>query len=322
MEASEKLRTEFNSIIKMLNVPVHKANERSIYVKGYLDCDFYDFILRMLTVGSEGKYDIAFYYFKSYADFCDYYDPITDGRLNVIAIYNPLPETEIPPDTKYERIWFTKYKADDPAFMHQLARKLEVCGEADSVTVNMFRSEMWEELNVRIRTIASLKRRLENTIKGKEEVKKMQKKELDIENFAKGNTLFAEEGEWLNNDYWNPEKGGRFSINYSSILSFLIKEAGRYCDHYASDLFITWEGLVERLTDPNYNGEKLLFGFRESGVDSNTYVLSNYNQGNTHEYMKLYVLDVSVTLQREGWNIKRYIKMELGKCSVRMTNLI
>lgn len=233
----------------------------------------------MLTINSEGKHDIAFYYFKSYADFYDYYDPIIDGRFNVIAIYNPFPETETPIEGK-------------------------------------------EELNVRIRTIASLKRRLENTIKGKEEVKKMQKKELDIENFAKGNTLFAEEGEWLNNDYWNPEKGGRFSINYSSILSFLIKEAGRYCDHYASDLFITWEGLVERLTDPNYNGEKLLFGFRESGVDSNTYVLSNYNQGNTHEYMKLYVLDVSVTLQREGWNIKRYIKMELGKCSVRMTNLI
>lgn len=33
------------------------------------------------------------------------------------------------------------------------------------------------------------------------------------------------------------EKGG-WRINYSSILSKLIQEAGRWCEHYASDLFI------------------------------------------------------------------------------------
>ena len=67
-------------------------------------------------------------------------------------------------------------------------------------------------------------------------------------------------------------KDGRWSINYSSILSDLICKAGRYCKHYASDLFIEWESIKNCLDDPNYEGETYLFGFREMGVDHDAWI--------------------------------------------------
>ena len=67
-------------------------------------------------------------------------------------------------------------------------------------------------------------------------------------------------------------KDGRWSINYSGILSDLICKAGRYCKHYASDLFIEWESIKNCLDDPNYEGETYLFGFREMGIDHDAWI--------------------------------------------------
>lgn len=67
-------------------------------------------------------------------------------------------------------------------------------------------------------------------------------------------------------------KEGRWNINYSSILSDLICKAGRYCKHYASDLFIDWKEIENGLDDPNYEGGIYLFGFREMGVDHDTFI--------------------------------------------------
>ena len=36
---------------------------------------------------------------------------------------------------------------------------------------------------------------------------------------------------------YNPLEG-KWEINYSSILTRLIQEAGRWCEYYASDLFV------------------------------------------------------------------------------------
>lgn len=67
-------------------------------------------------------------------------------------------------------------------------------------------------------------------------------------------------------------KEGRWNINYSGILSDLIRKAGRYCKHYASDLFIEWESIKNCLDDPNYEGGIYLFGFREMGIDHDAWI--------------------------------------------------
>ena len=66
------------------------------------------------------------------------------------------------------------------------------------------------------------------------------------------------------------------SINYSSILTRLIQEAGRICEYYASDLFIEWRSIVEALEDGTIETGSYLFGFRDSGVDEAKSVLYWY----------------------------------------------
>lgn len=103
--------------------------------------------------------------------------------------------------------------------------------------------------------------------------------------------------------------GKYWDINYSDILSKLIQETGRLCDHYASDLFISWNEIEEGLKNPDWHGGKFLFGLRDSGVDHNSFVLSRYNQEQRYaryNYRKMYLLIVTVELDGD-------ISMELGE---------
>lgn len=84
-----------------------------------------------------------------------------------------------------------------------------------------------------------------------------------------------------------------YDINYSSILTRLIQEAGRWCESYASDLFIDWEVIVEHLKEQDYTGGKYLFGFRQCGVDGNSFVLSRLNNGESREiYRAIWLLNI------------------------------
>jgi hypothetical protein len=89
---------------------------------------------------------------------------------------------------------------------------------------------------------------------------------------------------------YNPLEG-KWEINYSSILTKLIQEAGRWCDDYASDLFIRWEGIKEKLDDGSMSSESYVFGFRESGVDGNSW----YEEHKTDEdyYRAVWFLDIT-----------------------------
>ena len=103
--------------------------------------------------------------------------------------------------------------------------------------------------------------------------------------------------------------GKAWEINTSSILTRLIQAAGRYCESYASDLFIDWKILEENLENPDYTGGRLLFGFRESGVDGNSFILSRYNNDGKYaryEYRAMYALDVKI--EPDGC-----MTMELGR---------
>ena len=100
------------------------------------------------------------------------------------------------------------------------------------------------------------------------------------------------------------------SINYSSILTRLIQEAGRICEFYASDLFIEWRSIVEALEDGTIETGSYLFGFRDSGVDEAKSVLYWYNE-TTHgrEYSSaIWKLDVNVELVEPG---RKSVNMKL-----------
>lgn len=91
-------------------------------------------------------------------------------------------------------------------------------------------------------------------------------------------------------------------INYSSILTRLIQEAGRICEFYASDLFIDWRSIVESLEDGTIETGSYLFGFRDSGVDEAQSVLYWYNETShgLEHYSAIWKLDIDVELVAPG----------------------
>lgn len=132
----------------------------------------------------------------------------------------------------------------------------------------------------------------------------MENKTYTVEDFRINDyawKIIHEEGRWSN-------YSGKFDVNYSSILTKLIQEAGRYCESYASDLFIDWSTIDEHLREADFPGGTFLFGFRQMGVDGNTFVLSRYNNNGKYaryEYRSLWRLDI----ERED----DYVTMTLGR---------
>ena len=92
----------------------------------------------------------------------------------------------------------------------------------------------------------------------------------------------------------------RFCINTSSILTRLIQEAGRWCEFYASDLFILWKHNVDqKLDNGTMENTRLVFAFRESGVDGE--LAYEHNKENRHYYRAVWHLDITVT---DGYKIE------------------
>ena len=98
-----------------------------------------------------------------------------------------------------------------------------------------------------------------------------------------------------------------WDINYSDILTELIQYAGRYCEHYASDLFIIWKYCVEdKLKDRDLESFSITFGFREFGVDQDIstdterIVVAKNLKNNSYYYRKVAKLDITI----DGSNIK------------------
>lgn len=92
--------------------------------------------------------------------------------------------------------------------------------------------------------------------------------------------------------YVNEECLDTWKINTSSILTKLIQEAGRWCENYASDLFILWGSIKKQLEEATIEPGEYVFAFRESGVDNNeAYRL----YADTENYYRaVWILDVSI----------------------------
>ena len=109
------------------------------------------------------------------------------------------------------------------------------------------------------------------------------------------------------------DEGRGYDINYSSILTRLIQVTGRFCERFASDLFITWQGIDELLkSDLPLDGpihEVVCFGIRESGVDHNDFVIAQLRNNfksafrkdsvdfvyPSHIYRKLLAVGIDIT---------------------------
>ena len=99
-------------------------------------------------------------------------------------------------------------------------------------------------------------------------------------------------GELVNTDFRTNDAS--LEINYSSILTRLIQEAGRVCESYASDLFLTWTGMMRKFSDYRTESESFLFGFRRGGVDHTEWVISNAEKGATSNYYSIWRLDIKI----------------------------
>ena len=84
----------------------------------------------------------------------------------------------------------------------------------------------------------------------------------------------------------------KWEINTSSILTRLIQEAGRKCESYASDLFIDWIEINNKLENGTMKTSDYYFGFRRNGVDHKGFVESDGRK--KHDYILIMKLEIRV----------------------------
>lgn len=102
-----------------------------------------------------------------------------------------------------------------------------------------------------------------------------------------------------------------WEINTSSILTKLIQEAGRWCESYASDLFIRWGEIQKGLETATVEPGKHVFAFRESGVDGNR-EYKNYpdacgSYSSCDYYRAVWILDVSISGDKITMQLRKKI---------------
>lgn len=97
-----------------------------------------------------------------------------------------------------------------------------------------------------------------------------------------------------------------YDINLNTILTKLIQDAGRFCEMYASDLFIDWTHILHTINSENDG--IFAIGIRENGVDSNSYVSHHIKTDwNNYYYRRLYAVKVSHSADE----IAKYVEVEL-----------
>ena len=132
--------------------------------------------------------------------------------------------------------------------------------------------------------------------------------DFKVNDYAYGRDTITDKGE-------RHYRTGKWEVNYSDILTRLIQEAGRFCERYASDLFISWESVLHWIDEAGDDEKEIfLFGFRQNGVDHNNFILSRYESGMYKhpelEYRSLWRLDVETTENEYGTKI---IRLTLGR---------
>lgn len=92
----------------------------------------------------------------------------------------------------------------------------------------------------------------------------------------------------------------KWSINTSFILTKLIQEAGKWCEYHASDLFIFWSSIEEKLKNGTLESGEYVFAMTKDGVDHRTYYILHEKKMNY--YRAVWFLDVKVS--EDGRNME------------------
>ena len=72
---------------------------------------------------------------------------------------------------------------------------------------------------------------------------------------------------------------GKWNVNYSSVLSELIKAAGRHCESHAADVLIEINRIVEAVNTGEENlHEDIYCAIRDAGTDSDAYINSRMRE--------------------------------------------
>lgn len=81
-------------------------------------------------------------------------------------------------------------------------------------------------------------------------------------------------------------------INLSSILDRLITGAGRFCQRFASDLFISWNGILNYIQNrPNHDKRRIIMlATRRNGVDGDDFILCNLE--NIEKYAEIFLINI------------------------------
>lgn len=89
-------------------------------------------------------------------------------------------------------------------------------------------------------------------------------------------------------------EGYMWSVSTVKIYDKLIKLAGRHCKNFSSDIIYDIEKIDKELfRGKDFGSVKVyLFGFRENGVDSTSYVLDRFRNGSYGLYKSIYKLTV------------------------------
>ena len=77
---------------------------------------------------------------------------------------------------------------------------------------------------------------------------------------------------------------GRCNLNWSDIIDKLIRLSAKYTDYYASDALISIN-VIQKDIDAGKTKSEYYFGFRESGVDHDEYILQA-DKRNVHYYYR------------------------------------
>lgn len=84
----------------------------------------------------------------------------------------------------------------------------------------------------------------------------------------------------------------KWEINTSSILTRLIQEAGRWCEHFASDLFIQWKYEIDKkLDDGTLESGTFVFAMYKSGIHHKEWYENHKSEYNY--YRAVWFLDVT-----------------------------
>ncbi len=99
---------------------------------------------------------------------------------------------------------------------------------------------------------------------------------------------------------WVIRSMSEHDINISTMGTILIQTAGRWCERYASDLFISWDQLRAKIkkhieTTDIITDDEEVFGFRKNGVDHDAYVYNRIINGENIDnyYSKLYMIKIT-----------------------------